>query len=275
MADKSAVEAKAIYGNFVKCFTKGICDSCGESLDSFDPESAPCFHWLLRPKGIKKKHIAEVFHGFGYFRTATYIRWVCNQDIHIARINDLSEEGDQGAVFHWSAEYMHIKWTFLCKKNDYEGHKGRNDSFPHYHVEMRLDDRIFIKFSEYHLRLSDEDLASIRGNADPTCPIKQSFGPHGSGMEDAFSLPPEDIIDSMDVTNDPSDAVYHIQTMILDKEGIPGEVINEALKKAKETGKPAGTFLKKLGYNVRFCIEPAPSVPEKQIRNHPRKKKNN
>ena len=96
-----ADEADALYNSFKASFMKGLCDTCGKPLTSFTP-GAPCFHWLLRPKGCKKSHIAEVFQSKGYFRTASYIRWVCNQAVHIARINDLSEEGDKEAIFHWS-----------------------------------------------------------------------------------------------------------------------------------------------------------------------------
>ena len=266
-----ADEADALYNSFKASFMKGLCDTCGKPLTSFTP-GAPCFHWLLRPKGCKKSHIAEVFQSKGYFRTASYIRWVCNQAVHIARINDLSEEGDKEAIFHWSGEYTHIKWTFLCRLNDYQGHQGQNDNFPHYHLEMRLNGRVFIKFNEYHFRLTDEDLISLRCNLDSSCPVKGTFGPHGSGMEDAFSIPIDSMMQGMQITDNQSEAVYHIQTVLMDEKGIPGEIIEAALKKSKETGKPAAIFLKEIGYNPKIHIEPPKDVPEKQIRHHPRPK---
>jgi len=269
---ESATEAERLYSEFKKKFEQGLCDSCGKPLSSFYSE-APCFHWLLRPKGSKKENIEDVFKAKGYFRTASYIRWVCNQDVHLSGINDLSEEGDMKAIFHWSAQYRYIKWTFLCTLNDYQGHDDRHISFPHYHVEMCLHNKIFIKFNDFHLKFTDEDLFNLKCNFDKTCPVKQTFGPHGSGMEDAFSISPEDIIKRTQTTNDQSKAVYHIHTILMDKDGIPGEIINEALKKARESGKPVANFLKEMGYAPQIIIEPPENVPQKQIRYHPRKKK--
>ena len=139
-------------------------------------------------------------------------------------------------------QYKHIKWTFLCRENDLCGHEVKDETLPHYHLEMRLNNRIFIKFNDFHFKFTDEDLVSLRCNEDPTCLIKQTFGPHGSGMEDAFSISVESIMDNMQITNDPSEAVYHIQTLVTDEKGIPSEIINEALMKSKENiSKKAGS----------------------------------
>ena len=74
-----ADEADALYNNFKASFVKGLCNTCGESLNSFIPKY-PCFHWLLRPKGSKKSHIIDVFQTKGYFRTASsraVVSWLC------------------------------------------------------------------------------------------------------------------------------------------------------------------------------------------------------
>ena len=105
---ENAAEAERLYREFKEKFEQGLCDSCGKPLSSFS-SGCLCFHWLLRPEGSKKEHIIGVFQDKGYFRTASYIRWVCNQDVHFSKINDLAEEGDQQAVFHWSAQYCDIK----------------------------------------------------------------------------------------------------------------------------------------------------------------------
>ena len=267
-----AQEAEQLYKEFKNKFEQGLCDSCAKPLDSFFA-GVPCFHWLLRPKGSRKQDIKDVFLAKGYFRTASYVRWVCNQGVHIARINDLSKEGDEEAIFHWSAEYKHIKWTYLCTRNDYKGHKDRKKSFPHYHVEMRLHGKVFIKFNNFHLKFTGEDIFKLQCNLDSSCPIKQTFGGHGAGMEDAFSIPAETIIKETQTTVDPSEATYHIHTFLMDKNGISGDAVNEALKKAKDSGKPVANFLRKMGYSPKIIIEPPESVPGKQIRNHPRKKK--
>ncbi len=269
---KNVDEAERLYRRFTESFKKGLCDSCRNPINSFSSDSI-CFHWLLRPNGSKKVNIKEVLEAKGYFRSASYIRWVCNQDVHLARINDLSEEGDTQAIFHWSGQYLDTKWTFVCTSNDYHGHQGHESRFPHYHIEMRLHDRIFIRFNEFHLKFTDEDLFNLRCDLDVSCPVKHTFGPHGSGMEDALSIPSDKIMEGVQITDNPDEAVYHIHTILTDKKGIPGEIIQEALQRSKDSGKPVATFLRELGYSPQVCIEPIDNIPDKQDRNHPRRDK--
>jgi hypothetical protein len=265
-------EAERLYKRFTESFKIGLCDSCGNPISSFSADKI-CFHWLLRPKESKKDNIKDVLETKGYIRSASYVRWVCNQDVSLANINDLSEEGDTKAIFHWSAEYSNIKWTFLCTSNDYQGHQERQSSFPHYHIEMRLHDKVFIKFNDFHLKFTNEDLFNLRCNLDSSCPIKQTFGPHGSGMEDAFSIPAEKIIEDVQTTDNPNEAVYHIHTILTDKKGIPSVIINEALRKSRNSGKPVANYLREMGFSPQVYIEPIENIPNKQNRNHPRKKK--
>jgi len=56
------------YEDFTDAFSKDCCYLCGMKLSYFSPVE-PCFHWLLLPDGIKKKHLIEYLKGaVGYFR---------------------------------------------------------------------------------------------------------------------------------------------------------------------------------------------------------------
>ena len=57
---KDAEEVATQYKEFKSDLAKGICWVCKENLDSFD-ESKPCQHWLLMPKGFRKKHLKIMF----------------------------------------------------------------------------------------------------------------------------------------------------------------------------------------------------------------------
>jgi hypothetical protein len=266
-------EDKALkeYEQFITNFDNGICYICGNQLDRFRADK-PCIHWLLRPAGAKKRNIEEVFAGKGYFPIAAYIRWVCNQDTHFSKINDLKEEGNSDAIFHWTGEFAHVRWTFICTREDYRGHAGRRASRPHYHMEMRLNKQIFIGFNDFHCPFTDKDIFELRCNIDDDCPIKQSFGFQGAGMADAFSMDPEEIIKSSETTDNPKEAVYHIITHLSDPKGIPGEVIDKAVELARKTRKPIANALKEMGYRPSVIIDPPEDVPKKQNRRHPRKK---
>ncbi len=136
---------------------------------------------------------------------------MANFDSRIKNINNLSQEGNVNALFHWSARYKHIKWTFWCTKNDFAGH---NNHPPHFHFEMRLDKRPFIKFNDFHIPFTDEDLFTIRSHEDPESPVKQTFGYYGAGLEEAFSVDPEKLMEELTTTENQEEAVYHIHTFI-------------------------------------------------------------
>lgn len=267
--EENKIEAEKLYQEFTDAFGQGMCDSCGKSLRTFS-KTNPCFHWLLRPGKSKKKDILQVLSEKGYFRCASYIRWVANFTDHYRNINNLKEEGNREAVFHWSAKHEHRKWTFWCTREDYEGHGNQP---PHYHFEMRLNGMPFIKFNDFHIPFTDEDLFNLRSHEDPDSPVKQTFGYHGAGIEEAFSGDPEKILDGLKTTTDENEAFYHIHTVLTSDEGIPGEVVEEAMRRSKDEGIPAAETLREKGYEPMVAIEPAESLLEKETRNNPRKKK--
>jgi hypothetical protein len=261
-------EAEKLYKEFAEAFSKGMCDSCGKPNSTFSKES-PCFHWLLRPGKSKKEHIEKILRMKGYFRCAAYVRWVANFDSHFKNINNLSEEGNVEALFHWSAKYKHIKWTFWYTRNDYAGHGGGQP--PHFHFEMCLDKQIFSKFSD-HIPFTDEDLFTLRSHEDPESPVKQAFGFHGAGLEEAFSVDPDKLIEGLTTTENQEEAVYHIQTVIHLEEDIPHEALNKAMAIAKEKKVPVAKIIRELGYDARVAIEPAESLITKESRTNPRQK---
>jgi hypothetical protein len=267
-------ESKRLYEEFQQAFQKGVCDSCGKSLATFSKDNH-CFHWLLRPKGVKKGDLEELLKQKGYFRVASYVRWVANEEAFLCRINDLVEEGDANAVFHWSATYKHIKWTFICNKSDLAGHDTAGANFPHYHIEIKLSGQSFVRFNDFHAPFSDEDLFNLKCNDDERFPIKQSFGAYGAGMKDAFSIPPEMILSESTATEDEDKAVYHIQTIIRAEKGqrIKGERVAEMIRRSKETGQPMAHFAREMGLNPQIVIGTPDEVPTKENRNNPRKKK--
>lgn len=264
-------EAESLYQKFKECFSREMCDSCGKPLPTFSRNN-PCFHWLLRPKGAKKDDIERLFQAKGYFRTASWIRWVANQNAFLAGINDLRGEGDQAAVFHWTARYKHLSWTFWCTKNDYVGHVNTRANMSHFHVEMKSEGRPFIRFNDFHIPFTDEDLFYLKANLDSDSVFQQSFGPHGAGMQDAMDVPAEEIIGSACSVDDERKGVYEIDTIIRAAPGqtISGDLLTHIIEKSRESGRTIAHCVREEGLDAQVLITPSDSIPEKSVRSNPR-----
>lgn len=259
------------YKSFLEHIKRGACYICSKPLKTMSSKT-PCAHWLLRPNGVKKKHVCEVLEKNGYHRSAAFLRWHANYKGFLRNINDLKEESDQSALFHWSCSYEHRHWTLKCALEDYKGHAGKKVEFPHYHLQMLLNGQVFIKFNDFHIRFNEEDLFWLRANLDPQSPIKQSFGPHGAGMQDAMSIDPAEIISNIAPCKDGGieKAVYNIESIISDPDGIPSEVIQSAIDASNKSGKTIAYHLKEMGLGPKVIISPAESIPGNPDRNKTR-----
>lgn len=268
---ESNAAAKKEYECFLEHITRNACYICGKPLKTFS-SGFPCVHWLLRPKGVKKDHVYSVLSRDGYHRSAAFLRWHSNYQGFSRNINDLKEESDQSALFHWSCTYEHRHWTFKCGRTDYEGHAGTKADFPHYHVQMRLADQVFVKFNDFHVPFTDEDLFWLRANLDPQSPIRQSFGPHGSGMEDAMGVDADVILSNTVRANEEEieQAVFRIDTFVYHPEGISADTIQGAIEAANKSGKTIAYHLKEMGLSSEITISPAETIPDNPNRNRTR-----
>jgi hypothetical protein len=271
--------AEEDWREFADCFEKGICSICGKPIKSFSTKT-PCLHWLLKPKGFKKKHFKELIDNFRYFRISAYVRWVAAIDGLIKNINDLKDEHPGDKVFDFTARYKHIKWSFSCSKSDLKGHQtSKNSNFPHYHMQMHVNNMPYIKYSDFHIPFDNEDLCNLELLQNHSDMVKHSYG-RGDGMEAIFGN--EDaldfIINKSTPTTDHEEAAFHMSTFAMAPEGgnISGDTINEAFKEAKETGRTMASVLREKlkDANIRTIVSPGEGVPGSMPRNGGRKKDN-
>ena len=80
-------------------------------------------------------------------------------------------------------------------------------------------------------------------------------------------------MEGLTTTENQDEAVYHLHTVIHSEDGIPSEVLNNAMAIAKEKKLPVATIIRELGYEARVAIEPAESLITKECRNNPRQNK--
>ena len=269
---QSRENAKREYDSFLEHTSQDHCYICKKPLKTFS-KTSPCPHWLLRPHGVKKNHIFSILQLGGYHRCSSYLRWFANYEGISRNINDLLEEGDTEAYFHWTCRYKHLQWTFKCSKTDLKGHPGSQHTYPHYHFEMRLSGQIFVKFGEFHAPFNDEDLFWFRCNEDPDSPVKQTFSPHGAGMQDALNVDPEVLIETLSrgETGSEDKAVFQLDSFIFREEGISGEEIQKIINASKASGKTLAYHLKEAGLNPSVIISPARNIVDKADRT-PRKR---
>jgi hypothetical protein len=235
------------HNRFVECYKEGECYLCNKSFKTISKNN-PCIHWLLRRCKFKSKDFNKVYSRFDYHQIMSYLRWVANQERFQGNINDLDEEKSDNKLIETTIKWKNIEWTFNCSLSDYSGHGGSHSNFPHYHFQMRIDGRPFINFNQHHIPFSDKDLFNLDILQQKPEMIYHSFGPGGSGMQDAVEVDPEDIIQHTVTTEKEEDATYHMQSVIMAKDKdkpLKGEDIQAMIEESKNTGKPLASLIDK------------------------------
>lgn len=147
------------FQNLKEKLEKGKCYLCGQSIDYIDP-SSPCFHWFLNPKA-KEKQLAMVLNaGKGLLHLYGYLTWGSNSANPFVNIDDTTGI-DVNKIFETTIKYKEFEWTFSLAHSDFEGHHGTKSDFPHFHFQMKKDGKPVIKFNDFHIPFSDNDLIQI------------------------------------------------------------------------------------------------------------------
>jgi hypothetical protein len=258
--------AEAEHSQFVQGYAKGICYLCGKPFKTLS-KNEPCVHWLLRQCKFKKNYLPLIYERFGYTQMAAFTRWAANQERLHGNINDLLEAKGERKLFEFTVKWKNIEWTFDCSRTDYEGHKDTHSNFPHYHLQMRIDNRPFINFGDFHLPLSEEDLFYIDMSLAIPESFRQTFGFAGAGMQAASEVDAEIILENAVTVTDENEGIYRMQTMMMaaDGETIDGQMIQDMIRESQKTGRTMASMAHKYmpdSTGVITVISPAESVPD-------------
>lgn len=263
--------AKKEYKEFRAAFDKECCYLCGMKLDYFD-SSEECFHWFLMPSGIRKRDFENYLKNPpGLFQLESYLRWVANLESLFKNINDLASEDHNAKEIERTIKYKNIEWTFNAGKTDIEGHKdSKNASFPHFHIQIFVDNRPFIRFNDLHIPLSKHDLFMMDTlkNTD----LAEHFNLFGEGIS---VLENEDnllwIDDQLESSTNPEDATFHTRSLFMlpDNMEISGEELGKIFEEARELKIPVRKYLPSKIPEVKIVSEiaPGPGVIDKKTRN--------
>lgn len=253
------------YQEFISLLTKRECYLCNKNLANFDINE-PCLHWLLRPSGFDKKHFPLVYKKYDYFRIQPYLRWLANTEAPFKNINDLVKEKSSKKIVENTIKYKNYEWSFSCSEGDFKGHPNSQlGNMPHYHFQMRIDGKIFISYSNFHIPFTEYDLwvfAAKRGEFGKIRPL--SF--FDIGMQGVLDeIPPEQLLEGMQTALHEEQATFHMSTMVEAAPGttISGDDIASLIEESKKTGVPMAKLIRKLGnVTATTIITPGPGVPE-------------
>jgi hypothetical protein len=183
--EQSRKEAAEQHKHFSEAFKAGRCSFCGAPLTSFDAAKR-CRHWLLMPDGVRKVHIEQIASQFSWGILENYLRWVANEEAFAKNINDLADEGT-GKLLEATIKYKTLEWSFSCGENDLKGHEGggEHSKRPHWHFQMYVDGKPFVRYNDFHLPLSESDAGFLEFmRANPGKVHRRIAG--GAGMNEVM-----------------------------------------------------------------------------------------
>ena len=264
------------HDRFLKAYNNDCCYLCGKPFKTIR-KSNPCLHWLLRRCKFKKKDFPKIIEKYSYVQMESYLRWVANADVFLKNVNNLTDEKTKGKIIQSTIKWKDIEWSFDCSMSDFEGHKGTNSEFPHYHFQMRINGQQFINYNDFHIQLTKNDEFILSLMLDGTPNFHHTFGAGGMGMEEAMSVDFDLLLENPDFKGDEHNGIYHMQSVIQanSEEGIPGELIDEAFEESRKTGISATKILReKLADHASMVtiVSPSENVPDLAKRTERKKK---
>jgi hypothetical protein len=269
VSEENLRKSEMQYIRFVESFQRGGCYLCGKPLTSFS-KKLPCVHWLLKPKGFKKHDLPAIAERFGFFQIQSYLRWVANQQGFAKHINDLTEEGSGTKLFEVTIRYRNLEWSFSSSETDYLGHQtSQHAKYPHYHFQMRIDQRPFINFSDFHVPFKEIHVLNIEAKRRLPDKVKHRFA-FGEGMSDILNDDTvEALVNQSDGEDAGNEASLHFDSIAMADEGttIRGEDIYQIIQEAKAKGVSIASLMHKLpNARTRVIVTPGPGVVEQAPR---------
>jgi len=264
---------------FRKKFLAGQCWVCGDALSGFDP-TKPCPHWLLLPNGFGKEHFELITKSYGLVKLEHYLRWVANEGAFAKNINDLADEGS-GKLVELTIKYKNLQWSFSCSASDFGGHDGggEHSKRPHWHFQMYVDDKPFIRYNDFHAALSEQDIGLLAHMRNNPGKMRKRFA-GGTGMGDVLHESTLEQVVTMGrsaTTDDETNAApIELSTIVIAEPGktIKGEDIYNLIQAAKAENVTVTSKLRSLqGANVTTVVSAGPGVVAQAVRSGGRKRK--
>jgi hypothetical protein len=273
--ERNLQEAQNQHKRFKEAFKAGQCYLCGEALTTFD-QAKPCQHWLLKPEGFGKEHFERVAKQHSWLVLENYLRWVANEEDFAKNINDLAVEGT-GKLVELTIRYKNLEWSFSCGANDLSGHEGggEHSSRPHFHFQMYVDGKPFIRYNDFHLPLSAADVGFLEYMRRNPGKVQRRL-PGGAGINEVLDeYPLEHLVRSGPTDEEVESAPIMLNTLMVPEPGktISGEDVYNLIQAAKAEGVTATSKMHELkGVSVQTSVSPGPGVVQQATRSGRKKR---
>ena len=267
---------ESMFKDFKDAFENDCCSLCGNKL-AYQDLIFPCFHWFILPNNIRKKDF-NVFlsEPIGFFQLESYFRWVASLVTPMKNINDIEEEISESKLKEVTIKFKNIEWSLNYGVSDLEGHlNSKNAILPHFHLQMLVDNRPFIRFNDFHIPFSKSDLFTIKLQKEESDLIEFS-NLNGEGMSAIKNIEDLDEFDEM-LTKAPNeeDAAFNTTTFFkMPKDGpMTGDDLLEIFNESENRQKPTRHILKEKypESEIKTIINPGEGVPEMKKRNKRKK----
>lgn len=264
-------ENDEIYLEFKDAYSKNCCSLCGNKIDYFN-KIEPCYHWFLLPKGIRKKDFENYLKdSIGYLKLENYFRWVANIENPIKSINDLSNEISKSKFKEITIRYKNIEWSLTIGLTDLDGHQdSKNANFPHFHLQMLIDDKPFINFNDFHIPFSKEDLFNFKlmKEAPDLVDFRNNNGEGMSLIENSENL--KKFIKVMKVAENDENALLRSRTIVQRPDGktMSEHTLQKLADESRKTKIPMRNLISKYFPDATTFTEilPGKGVPEMKKR---------
>jgi hypothetical protein len=277
--ERNLKEALEQHKRFSDGFKTARCYLCGDALTDFN-ESKPCQHWLLKPKGFSKHHLERLAAKHSWAVLEHYLRWVANEEAVAKNINDLADEGTDKLV-ELTIRYRNLEWSFSCGANDLSGHEGGGEPSkrPHYHFQMYVDGKPFIRYNDFHLPLSAADVGFLEHMRQNPGKVRRRL-PGGAGMNEMLEEHTLERIvrfgRSGASDEEIESAPIRLNTLIMAEPGktISGDDLYNLSQAAKAEGVTVTSKLHELnGVSIQTLVLPGPGVVLQATRSGRRKRR--
>ncbi len=254
------------YREFEEYYNKWQCNICKNNFKVFSSKN-PCLHYLLRRTNkFKTKNFKDIYEKWWYFNIATYLRWVANKENFMLNINDLEDEKWKNKKFEYTIKWKNIEWTFSCSESDFIWHTWTKSDFPHYHFQMKIDWKVFIKFWQFHIPFKDYDFFMFDIQ-------KSEKGIHSWWWWEWIS----DFFDTLDNSSEEMQTEFFKELKYTENEELAQtrvqtfiewpmdwNLLNELIQKRKDTWKIMNTLLKEEypNHKVKTIISPSDNIPD-------------
>jgi len=261
---------KKAYGEFLDAFKKNCCSLCGMKLNYFN-ESEQCLHWFLIPDGIRKKHLENYLkEPIGFFNLDVYLRWIASTVEPMKNVNDLSTAISKSKIVEQTIKYNKIEWSLNYGEPDQKGHPSQNANFPHFHIQITIDNKPFIRFNDCHVPFSKHDLQVLQTLEDAP-DLFEVRHIYGEGMSFIENPEYEKILDeTMILVDNPETAALITTSYILlpDGQTISQELFYKLQQESQEKKIPLRHLIKKIypDASIKIRVEPGNGVPEMKKR---------